>query len=399
MVATNVVSSVNSDAATVTVNPALPIQQGDKISAGGSHTVAIMPDGRLWAWGLNEYGQLGDGTTTNRNTPTQEATKATDWVAVSAGNIHTVALKWDGSLWAWGYGYGNSPAQVGTEQDWTAVSAGSNHTVALKKDGSIWAWGGNFWGQLGDGTNTDRNAPVQEATRTTDWTAVSASGSHTVALKKDGSIWAWGENFWGQLGDGTNTDRNAPVQEATRTTVWTAVSAGSNHTVALKKDGSIWAWGRNYSGQLGIGSNTNRNTPVQEATRATDWAAVAACDEYTVALKKDGTLWAWGLNGFGQLGDGTYTNRNIPVQEATKATDWATVSAGLFKHTVAIKKDGSIWAWGYNGYGQLGDGTTTYRNVPVQEATKATDWAAVAAGGGHTVALKNDGTQIGSAHD
>ena len=214
-------------------------------------------------------------------------------------------------------------------------------------DGTLWTWGYNGNGQLGDNTLTNSNIPVQEYTLSDDWTKVSSGSQHSAAIKSNGTLWTWGYNNSGQLGDGTSTDRLTPVQEATGTADWVAVAAGSIHTMALKSNGTLWTWGNNSWGQLGDGTTTPRLTPVQEATVATDWNAIAVGTYHTVARKADGTLWSWGQNEFGQLGDGTITGRLTPVQEATEATDWAAVAAGS-NHTVALKADGTLWAWGQN---------------------------------------------------
>ena len=275
-----------------------------------------------------------------------------------------------------------------------AISAGFQHTVAIKSDGSLWAWGSNEDGQLGDGKSgrdIRRKTPVRIGTDT-DWMVVSAWGGNTVALKKDGSLWAWGRNSSGQLGDDTNTSRNIPGRVGTDKD-WAAISVRWRHTVALKKNGSLWAWGNNSSGQLGDGTNTSRNIPVRVGTNK-NWAAISVGGDsldggYTVALKKDGSLWAWGDNTTGQLGDGTNTSRNAPVRVGTDK-NWVAISAGR-KHTVALKKDGSLWAWGENVAGRLGDGTDTNRNTPVRIGTD-TGWTAISAGSEYTIALKLDGS-------
>ena len=359
------------------------------VVTGSNYTVVLKTDGTLWAWGYNYYGQLGDGTNgsgTNKNTPVQVGT-ANDWISVTAGDHHTLAIKTDGTLWAWGansngqLGDGtnadkNTPVQVGTANDWASVSADGYHTIAIKTDGTLWAWGYNDYGQLGDGTNgsgTNKNTPVQIGTDN-DWSSVSAGNLFTSAIKTDGTLWAWGANSNGQLGDGTNgsgTNKNTPVQVGTAND-WASVSAGNIFTSAIKTDGTLWAWGANSNGQLGDGTNgssTNKNTPVQVGT-ANDWSSVSAGGFHTIAVKTDGTLWAWGANSNGQLGDGTNgsgTNKNTPVQVGT-ANDWASVSVGG-NHTIAVKTDGTLWAWGYNYDGQLGDGTNTARNIPTKIGT------------------------------
>ena len=221
------------------------------------------------------------------------------------------------------------------------------------------------------------------------WSAVAAGDDYTVAIKDDGSLWAWGSNLYGQLGDGTNEYKYTPTQEATGATNWFTISAGDQHTVALKSDGTLWARGHNGYGQLGDGTFiTHKNTPTQESTGATDWSAVAAGLKHTVALKSDGTLWSWGWNGQGQLGDGTTVDKTNPTQESTGATDWSAITAGFY-HAVALKSDGTLWAWGSNGQGRLGDGSNVDKTTPTQESTGSTNWSAIAAGTAHTVALKS----------
>ena len=341
------------------------------ISAGYNHTIALKSDGSLWAWGSNVNGQLGDGTTITRYEPVRVGTE-NDWSSVAASYYYTIALKSDGSLWAWGrnnfgqLGDGTTinssvPVRVGTASDWSSVATGAYHTIALKSDGSLWTWGYNSAGQLGDGTITAHNAPVRVGTAN-DWSAVIAGDNHTIALKGDGSLWAWGSNDNGQLGDGTTTSRISPVRVGTASD-WSSVSAYGYHTIALKSDGSLWAWGRNVEGQLGDGTNTQRNTPQLVGT-ANDWSSVSAGECHTIALKSDGSLWSWGLNDYGQLGDGTTTSRNAPVRVGA-ANDWSAVAAGFY-HTIALKTDGSLWAWGENTYGQLGDGTNRTRFEPLE---------------------------------
>ena len=212
---------------------------------------------------------------------------------------------------------GSATPTLGSK-DWAAVSAGSNRTVAIRTDGTLWAWGSNNSGQLGNGTKTRRSDPIQVGSAK-NWATVSAGDGYTVALRTNGTLWAWGSNHSGQLGDGTKTDRSVPVQVGPDRD-WAAVSAGDGYTVALKTDGTLWAWGRNDSGQLGDGTNTDRSVPVQVGSDR-DWAAASAGriikNGFTVAVKKDGTLWAWGSNDSGQLGDGTKPSpdsRGTPVQ-------------------------------------------------------------------------------------
>ena len=344
------------------------------IAAGWALTVALKSDGTLWAWGYNDIGQLGDGTTNTRSSPEQIGTD-NKWVSVAAGYDHTAALKSDGTLWAWGWNYygqlgdgttnsQSSPEQIGTDNKWVSVAPGYDHTVALKSDGTLWAWGYNGNGQLGDGTANSQSSPEQIGTDNK-WVSVAAGFYHTAALKSDGTLWAWGYNGYGQLGDGTTNSRSSPEQIGTDNK-WVSVAAGAYHTVALKSDGTLWAWGYNVYGQLGDGTTNSRSSPEQIGID-NKWVSVAAGFYHTVALKSDDTLWAWGYNGYGELGDATTNGHSIPEQIGTD-NKWVSVAAGT-AHTVALKSDDTLWAWGWNYYGQLGDGTTNSQNSPEQVGT------------------------------
>ncbi|MCL1833833.1 MAG: hypothetical protein FWG49_04955 [Leptospirales bacterium] len=308
----------------------------------------------------------------------------------AAGHSHTIALKNDGTLWAWGQNiYGqlgdgteinrSAPVQVETDRDWIAVAAGSLHTVAIKKGGSLWAWGSNGNGRLGDGTEINRSAPVQvknaDDTPFADVKTVTAGLQHTVAIKIDGTLWAWGYNASGQLGDGTETSRDYPVQVNLEEV--TVLFAGGYHTAAIKKDGTLWAWGWNYYGQLGDGTEINRSAPVQVMMnnpalgKDNDWASVSGGYYHTIAHKKNGTLWAWGRNEYGQLGlgdDEAGRNQNSPVQLG-EASDLVEVFGG-YSHSAALRRSGILWTWGLNNFDQLGNGTPTGINCSIPNAVK-----------------------------
>jgi len=240
-----------------------------------------------------------------------------------------------------------------------AISAGPGHTIAIKTNGSRWVWGSNFSGSLGDMWWERRLIPAQIA-EATNW---SSKLSSTAAIRADGSLWAWGWNNWGQVGDGTTINRHMPTRVGVDYD-WVSVSTRWNHTAAIRADGSLWVWGHNANGSLGDGTTTDRHAPVQIRVGA-EWAYISATGHgHTLAVKTDGSLWAWGNNMNGQLGDGTTEQRNSPVRVG-EANDWASVSAGGM-YSVAIKRNGSLWAWGDNVHGQIGDGTMVNRNIPTR---------------------------------
>lgn len=342
------------------------------VEVGGRHTAAVKTDGSLWSWGRNKEAQLGDGTNINKSAPTKIGASTT-WANLFAGEGYNLALKVDGALWAWGshregqLGIGSRvniyisiPTQVSMDTTWTNIAAGSSHTLAIKEDGTLWAWGWNSSGQLGDGIRISKNIPVQIGTDNT-WSQVNAGSTHSFALKNNGTLWAWGTNENGQLGSGKSISSTTPLQIGMDNT-WSEVDASTFHNLGLKTDGTLWAWGVNFNGQLGDGTTSEKNTPVKIGV-GTTWASIKTGYNYSLAIKTDGTLWAWGLNSSGQLGDGTNVDKNIPVQIGTN-TNWKSMAAGT-EHSLAIKTDNTLWAWGRNDDGQLGDGSTINKNTPV----------------------------------
>ncbi|MES2812342.1 MAG: T9SS type A sorting domain-containing protein [Bacteroidota bacterium] len=353
------------------------------ISSGIQHTLGIKTDGTLWAWGKNDTGQLGMGDITIRTVPTQVGT-ASDWKFINSGYGSSFAIKTDGTLWAWGnnefgkIGDGTqtnklSPIQIGTDTNWVSVDS-KNHTVAIKTDGTLWTWGVNSSGEMGDGTQSGsvyRLVPGQVGTET-DWKDANAGANYTIALKANGTIWAWGHGSAGSLGNGGYGNSYVPVLSGFDED-WEKISTGNGHTLAIKTDGTLWAWGQRNYGQVGNGTysaTTGINAPVQIGI-AKGWANVSAGTSHSLAVKENGTLWAWGNNSSRQLGDGTTVSyRSAPVQIGTD-TNWAQgFSRG--QTSVVLKTDGSLSAWGFNGSGQLGDGSMTNRNAPVAIACPVT---------------------------
>ncbi|MFH1980584.1 MAG: CARDB domain-containing protein, partial [Pseudomonadota bacterium] len=513
----------------------IPVQKSNlsaviAIAGGSDHTITLKSDGTVWSWGDNDFGQLGDGRRDESPDPVQ-ASNLTDVVAIAAGEFHSLALRSDGTVWAWGVDYSiqpggeewfyfnTTPTQVLNLTDVMAIAGGDHHSLALKSDGTAWAWGANDRGQLGDGTMTDSSTPVQ-VSGLTDIVAVAGGSYHSIALKSDGTVWTWGgigdgeygggELKEGEFGDGEVVDGAAPVQISNLTDV-VAIAGGYSHSIALKSDGTVWAWGAGYSIPPNDGEWVYFDTTLTQVFNLTDVVAISGGGNHNLAFKSDGTVWAWGGNWAGQLGNGAYELSPIPVQVhgqddgeylvltppaedttppellsaapvdgstlkivnrivitlydndgivdddavigsivvttgggtvpgtvtessdkfiftpaarplaegaydvSLTAKDMAgntradtfsfvvnsltglpatseppAIAAGAY-HSIGLNSDGTVWSWGRNEAGQLGDGTTTPRTSPVQ-ASNLSDVIAIAGGYAHTIALKSDGT-------
>ncbi len=264
-------------------------------------------------------------------------------------------------------------------------AGGSDFSLLIKPDGTLWATGENTYGELGVGDTVIRIVATRVGS-SSDWAAVACGDYHALALKADGSLWTWGANSYGQLGLGDTDPRTSPTRVGGDTD-WIAVAGGDRHSLALKADGRLFAWGANTYGQLGLGDAVDRLAPTRVGSD-TDWASVVCGAEHSLAIKGDGTLWAWGRNLHSQLGLGDATTRFTPTAVGSD-TDWAVVGASD-EDCRALKTDGTLWAWGWNNFGQLGFGDLVDRTVPTQVGTDA-DWAEIACGDDHTIARKAGG--------
>ena len=350
---------------------------------GGEPTLTASQNGTVHSWGDNYRGNLGDGTTERRLTPVQVVDLGgVVAIDMSPGDSHALALRSDGTVWGWGWA---SSGQLGsgTDEPWitrplhvvgidqvTAIAAGSQFSVALKRDGTVWAWGINNSGELGNGSTEQSAAQVQVAGLDS-VVAISAHDEHSLALKSDGSVWSWGSNHAGQLGTAAPCTGSGscflttPIQVAGLGGV-TAISTGDAFSLALKSDGTVWGWGSHLYSELGVGRWTSvpYTSPVQVLNLG-GVVAIAAGDRHALAIRSDGTVWGWGSNQYGQLGPaglGDEVETPIQVPEIDQAVSIATG----WSHTLVIRADGTVWGWGDNEFGMLGNGTTTASTSPVQ---------------------------------
>lgn len=314
------------------------------VSGGYLFTAAVKNDGTLWTWGDSSYGKLGNNSTS---------------------------------------AFRSSPGTTsGAGTTWANVICGRDFILSVKSDGTLWSWGRNDQGQLGANTTTDRSSPQTTVGAGNDWIKVAAGTKHSLGLKSNGLLYSWGEGFAGKLGSNATTNRSSPVTVvgSSTTTPWIAISAGLDSSAAIKSDGTLWTWGSNSSGVLGNNSTTNRSSPVTVAGGGTTWKKLSTGFEsnHMVAIKTDGTLWTWGDNSFGGIGNNTTVNRSSPGTTSGGGTTWNSINAGAFC-TTAIKTDGTLWGWGYNVFGALGNNSTVAVSSPVN-IVSGNSWKYISSG-------------------
>ncbi len=348
--------------------------------------------GPLKGWGWNNYGQLDSGVTTDQAQATPERISLSSVVSVGAGQYHSLAVRRDGSVWAWGkntsgqLGNGTtaesaSPVQVAGLTGAQAVAAGWDHSLALRDDGTVWAWGANYSGQLGNGSTTPSLVPVQ-VTGLSGITAIAANRSQSFAVGADGTLWAWGYNGYGQLGDGTVVDQLSPVPVLSGVL---QVAAGYLHTLALRSDGSVWAWGANYFGQLGRGTQTSSEPTPQMVAGLRPASAVGAGYDHSLVVAATGSVYAWGYNQYGQAADASLVEAVLAPEQVQGLTGIVAVAGGLY-HSLALTANGRVYGWGSDAHGQLGDGTANLEAQPVPTLGLAKGVDELVSGSDHVLA-------------
>lgn len=383
-----------------------------QVAAGGNFGCAIKQNGTLACWGYNGSGQLGMKVTQPKTSPVG-VNGGSVWTNITTGGTNTgeafsCGIKSDKSLWCWGSNdYGNlgdgsstdrsTPTAISGGGSWKDVALGSVSACAIKADDSIWCWGANWYGNLGDGTYNDSSVPVLISGGGS-WKQISINGDwgdDTVcAIKSDDTLHCWGYNGDGNMGDGTFVEKEQPTAVSGGGS-WKQVSVGNDFTCGLKTDSTLWCWGGNYNGNFGDGTYNDSNIPVL-TTGATTWQQISTGYQYMCGVKSDNTLWCWGINDSGRTGLNANSGDTMTPTQISGGGSWKSVAASGHTdwnaQTCGIKSDDTLWCWGYNGSGQLGDGTTTTRLVPVAViGVGTTGWKTVSTGSNHSCGLLNGG--------
>ena len=361
----------------------------------------------IYSWGAGGNGSRGDNTTTGCvSSPVSVVGGFTDWSEISIGGNNGSAtgfglgLRTNGTAWGWGF---NSQGQLGTNNgtssaspvsvvggfaDWSQVSAGrgnSSHSLGLRSNGTIWSWGCNGSGRLGDNTTVNKSSPVSVVGGYTDWSQLFAGANFSLAIRTNGTLWSWGSYSFGKLGTNEAVNRSSPVSVVGGFTDWCQISA-FYQSLGVRTNGTLWAWGYNSRGQLGDNTATGRSSPVSVVGGFTDWCHAAAGSRHSLGVRTNGTLWSWGGNNFGQLGDNTTVSKSSPVSVIGGFTNWCQLSATY--QSLGVRTNGTAWAWGCNGTGTLGDNTTVNKSSPVSVVGGFVDWCQVSASYGGSAGIR-----------
>jgi alpha-tubulin suppressor-like RCC1 family protein len=377
----------------------------------------VVYNNSIWTWGIGGSGARGDNTNTGcTSSPGSVVGGFTDWCQISMGGsgpggvAHGHAIRTNGTAWGWGYwsagvlgnngtyGVGSSsPVSVtGGFTDWCQISAGDTHTLAVRQNGTAWGWGCGGAGKLGNNCTTNRPSPVSVVGGFTDWCQIATSpkSCHSLGVRQNGTAWGWGCGSIGRLGDNTTADKSSPVSVVGGFTDWCQVSAGYQHSIAVRQNGTAWGWGAAGSGRLGTNSTVSSSSPVSVVGGFTDWCQVVAGRGSSLGVRQNGTAWGWGSNYSGVLGDNTecyLVAKSSPVSVVGGFTDWCQISIGSYGVN-AVRTNGTAWAWGNNTGGALGDGTTVNKSSPVSVVGGFTDWCQVSAGYGISAGIRSTAT-------
>jgi alpha-tubulin suppressor-like RCC1 family protein len=336
-----------------------------QIAAGYYHSLGIDKNGLVWSWGYGSLGQLGDNSTTSRRTPVSILGNKKTFCQIAGGSTHSLGIDKNGLVWGWGYnGRGqlgnnsttskNTPVSIlGGLKTFCQIDGGGSHSFGIDKNGLVWGWGYNNKGQIGDNSVTSRRTPVSILGGLKTFCQIDGGNLHSLGLDKNGLVWGWGYNNKGQLGDNSVTSRRTPVSILGGLKTFCQIAGGEFHSLGIDKNGLVWSWGNNAYGQLGNNSTTSRRTPVSLLGGLKTFFQIAVGTDHSLGLDKNGLVWSWGYNSKGQLGDDSVTTKTSPVSILGNLKTFCQIAAGRY-HSLGIDKNGLIWGWGDNDYYQLG---------------------------------------------
>jgi len=371
------------------------------ISSGSSHVGAIDYNGQVWTWGYNSQGQLGDNTKISRLTPISIHGSKKTFCKISSGGSNTASIDYNGKIWTWGLNvkgqlginaktFKCTPVAIcGTTKTFCHISIGSAHIVSIDYKGQIWAWGWNFWAELGDNSSVSRLTPVSIHGAKKTFCKISANYDFTLSIDYKGQVWGWGYNTYGQLGDNSLLWKGTPISIHGSKKTFCKISASYNHVISIDKNGQIWEWGNNTYGQLGDNSLAIKCTPVSIHGAKKTFCHISAGTNFTTAIDYKNHIWAWGQNNTGQIGINTINLYLTPLNINQNKT-YCHISAGA-QHTITIDYQGQVWGWGYNNRGQLGDNDTVIPKTPISIYGTKKTFCKISSNYYHTAAIDYQG--------
>jgi len=375
------------------------------ISSGQYYTIGLDKNGQVWGWGYNIYGQIGDNTTVYKYTPVSILGAKKTFCKITTGYNFTSGIDNNGQVWSWGYNnFGQlgdnsipisriTPVSIlGAKKTFCKISVGTNnnYTTGIDNYGLIWGWGYNNFGQLGDNNRTQRNTPVSISGAKKTFCIISNGNNHSVGIDKNGQVWCWGLDNFGQLGNNSVINKCTPVSISGVKKTFCNISSGIHHTIVIDHIGQVWSWGYNINGQIGDNTVTNRCTPVSILGSKKTFCNISSGQYFAIGLDKNGQVWGWGYNSKGQIGDNTVTSRRTPVSILGSLKTFCNIIAGA-SHTIGIDNNGQVWSWGNNNTGQLGDNTTSSRRTPVSILGAKKTFCKISAGPSNSAGIDKNG--------
>ena len=376
-----------------------------EISAGSTHTLGLTNSGRAWSWGLNTNGQLGNNSVTSQRTPVSVLGAVKTFCKISCGLSFSMAIDKNGRVWGWGRGdlgeLGNNlfslsiltPVSIGGSlKTFCQISAGTNHSLAVDKNGKIWGWGYNYGGELGKLTNI---TPSSIVGNNKTFCHIGSGSLTSTAIDNRGRVWSWGSNDFGTLGDNTISLKTTPISIVGTVKTFCKISTGTNHVMAIEKNGRVWSWGLNSVGQLGDNGSLSQRTPVSILGAVKTFCQISAGNDATLSIDKNGRAWGWGVGTSGVLGRNSTLSVKTPVSVLGAVKTFCKINTSIGNHTLAIDNRGRVWSWGLNSSGQLGNNAVISQLTPVRITGSTKTFCVISTGNGFSLAIDKNGRAWG----